>query len=157
MSAHHAHETHAHGAGDHHHDASHSPAHYVRIWGVLCVLLAVSVAGPELEIPVVTLLTAFGIAFVKAYLVIKHFMHLDLERPVIWYILTTGIAFMLMMFAAVSIDVQNHDGARWTNDGAKAAIVAGMAYGDPADHHTADHGAAADHAPAEGHAAPAGH
>jgi hypothetical protein len=58
-----------------------------------------------------------------------------------------------MMFSAVGIDVLNHEGARWSNEAAKAAISRGMAYGDPADHHLGgDHGA---HAPAAGEAAPA--
>ncbi len=155
MSADHAsHAGHAHG----HHDASHSPKHYVRIWAVLCVLLAISVAGPMLEIPIITLLTAFGIAGVKAWLVIKHFMHVPAEKPIIVFILTTGVVFIVMFFAAVSVDVMNHDGARWSNNAAKEAITRGLAAGDPAAAHAAHHEGAAEgaHAPAE-HAAPAGH
>ena len=45
--------------------------HYIRIWQVLLVLLVISVLGPMLEIQTVTLVTAFGIAVVKAYLVAK--------------------------------------------------------------------------------------
>ena len=41
---------------------------YVKIWTILGGLLAIGVAGPFLEIQVVTLVTAFGIAIVKAYL-----------------------------------------------------------------------------------------
>ena len=44
------------------------------------MLLVVSVAGPMLEIKIVTLITAFGIAVVKAYLVAKNFMHLNIEQ-----------------------------------------------------------------------------
>jgi len=155
MSADHAsHAGHdAHG----HHDASHSPKHYIRIWAVLCVLLAISVTGPMLEIPVITLLTAFGIAGVKAWLVMKHFMHLPAEKPVIIFILATGIVFILMFFSVASIDVMSHDGARWSNNAAKAAITRGLAAGDPAAAHGAHHESAAPgaHAPAE--PAPAGH
>ena len=39
---------------------------YVKIWAVLCVLLAISVAGPFLGIQVVTLLTAFAYAELAA-------------------------------------------------------------------------------------------
>lgn len=147
--SHHGDHGHGHSAGHAHHGEHHTPAHYKKIWALLCVLLVVSVLGPELEIQVVTLVTAFGIAGVKAYMVIKHFMHLDEEPPVIWYILITGIAFMFMMFAALSVDIMNHDGARWTNVAAKTEIQRGMAYGDPADHH-ADHGAE----PGAGHTTP---
>ena len=129
----------------------HTPAHYVRIWVILCVLLVVSIAGPELGIPIVTLITAFGIAFVKAYLVCKHFMHLDTERPIVRYILITSLMFMLLFFAAVSPDVLNHNGMRWENTAAKAAVIHGMAVGDHGgghgdehhgdDHHGEEHGA----------------
>jgi len=37
-------------------------------------------------IKVVTLITAFGIALVKAYLVAKNFMHINVERRFIPYI-----------------------------------------------------------------------
>ena len=59
-----------------HSDAHHSDAHYVKIWGVLLVLLVISIAGPEISPHLgaagiyVLLFTAFGIAFVKAWLAI---------------------------------------------------------------------------------------
>ena len=58
-----------------------SESHYVKLWAVLLVLLVISVCGPMLEIKWVTLLTAFGIAVVKAYLVAANFMHLKTEKP----------------------------------------------------------------------------
>jgi caa(3)-type oxidase subunit IV len=143
---------HSHGHDAHHHDGAHGPSHYIRIWVVLLVLLVISITGPMLEIPAVTLVTAFGIAGVKAFLVMKHFMHLDRELPLVRYILTTSVVFMIMFFAATAVDVMNHEGARWTNDAAKRAIAEGMAYGDPAAHH-----AAHDAAHGGSHDAPASH
>ena len=153
-ASHATHESdHAHGHGEHH-----SPAHYKKIWATLLVLLVISVLGPELGVKVVTLLTAFGIAFVKAYLVIKHFMHIDEELPVVRYILVVGVALMGMMFAAVSVDVMNHDGARWSNEAAKRAVVEGMLKGDTSGHHEAAGAGAAGHPATPGAgAAPAGH
>ena len=58
----------------------HDHTHYIRIWAILCALLVVSVAGPMVGIRFVTLVTAFGIAIVKAYLVCSHFMHLNIEK-----------------------------------------------------------------------------
>ncbi len=103
--AEHAH-AHAHGGG-------HGDAFYIRIWGILLVLLIVSVIGPELGIRVVTLITAFGIAIVKAYMVGKHFMHLGIEKKWVVYLLLTMLAFMLLMFAGVAPDVLEHDGRNW--------------------------------------------
>ncbi len=110
-----AHE-HKHGEGS----GAHSPKHYVKIWAILVVLLFVSVAGPELGIQVVTLITAFGVAAVKAYLVAAHFMHLNVEKRYATYLLTTAVVLMVVFFAGTAPDVMNHDGDQWENVDAKA-------------------------------------
>jgi len=92
---------------DHHH------VNYIRIWQILLVLLVISVAGPFLEIQVVTLVTAFGIAIVKAYLVAKNFMHLNLEPRYAVYLLLTMLVFVFLFFAAVAPDVMKHEGQNW--------------------------------------------
>ncbi len=86
---------------------------YVKIWGILLVLLAVSIAGPTLEIKAVTLITAFGIALVKAYLVAKNFMHLNVEPRFAVYLLCTVLVFMLLFFAGAAPDVMKHEGTNW--------------------------------------------
>ena len=91
--------------------AGHGPNHYVKIWAYLLVLLVISVLGPELEIKIVTLITAFGIAVVKAYMVAKYFMHVNIERKYVHYILVTGISFMLIFYFGVAPDVMRHNGA----------------------------------------------
>ena len=97
-------------------DHAHGNSKYIKIYFILLALLIVSIVGPFIGIWWVTLITAFGIAFVKAYLVCAKFMHLDIERPIIWYLLATSLVFMLLFFAAVAPDVQNHVGSGWTND-----------------------------------------
>jgi caa(3)-type oxidase subunit IV len=109
------------------HGENHSPKHYIKIWAVLCVLLVLSVLGPMAEIFWLTMITAFGIAFVKAFLVIKHFMHLGDERPIVHYMLITAIVFIMMFFAAVSPDVLNHEGSRWENMASKEVVRKGLA------------------------------
>lgn len=86
---------------------------YVKIWAILVGLLVISVAGPFLGIRVVTLITAFGIALVKAYLVAKNFMHLDIEKPIIHWLLLAALAIMVLMFAGVAPDVMKDDGRNW--------------------------------------------
>lgn len=118
-----------------------APTHhtnYVKIWAILLGLLVVSVLGPFLEIRAVTLVTAFGIAIVKAYLVAKHFMHIGLERRFVVYLLVAMLALMLIMMGGVSPDVLKHDGVRWENVEAKAAVERGEAAasaGTEAEHH----------------------
>ena len=74
------------------------------------------VFGPFLGIRVVTLITAFGIALVKAYMVAKNFMHLDIEKPIVHWMLAVALAFMVLLFAGVSPDVMKDKGTRWTKD-----------------------------------------
>jgi len=86
---------------------------YVKVWAILVVLLCISVVGPMFEIQVVTLVTAFGIACVKAYLVMKNFMHLNVEKRIAVYILGTCLVFMFLLFAASAPDVMKHEGWNW--------------------------------------------
>jgi caa(3)-type oxidase subunit IV len=112
--------------------STHHHPNYVKVWAILLVLLVVSVCGPLVGIKLVTLLTAFGIAIVKAYLVAKNFMHLNIERRYVVYLLSTCLSLMVLMFAGIAPDVMHHDGQRWTNYGAESAIRAALARGDEA-------------------------
>ena len=111
MSAHA--QTQAHG---HDHGPAHGDGHYIRIWAILLGLLIVSVVGPMAGIRWLTLDTAFGIAFVKAYMVIKNFMHIDVEKPIVHYIMITGIALMVLMYGALAPDIQKAEGQNWKKD-----------------------------------------
>jgi caa(3)-type oxidase subunit IV len=91
----------------------HSQTHYFRMWAILCTLLAVSVAGPMIGIRFVTLLTAFGVAIVKAYIVCSQFMHLNIEKKFVVYILGAMLAFMVVFFSGVAPDVLTHEGQQW--------------------------------------------
>ena len=102
----------AHGPGD-----AHAPhRNYVRIWGILCALLVVSVVGPMLGIRWVMLVTAFGVALVKAYMVAKNFMHLDIEKPIVHWILLVALALMVLLYGALAPDVQKGEGSGWKKD-----------------------------------------
>jgi len=127
----------------HGHAAAH-PAHhrnYVKIWAILVVLLVISVFGPFLHIRVITLITAFGIALVKAYMVAKNFMHLDVEKPIIHWLLAVILALMVLLFAGVAPDVMKDDGRHWKKDSGFHALPAeqhpaeGGEHGDGAPHH----------------------
>jgi caa(3)-type oxidase subunit IV len=91
----------------------HETSFYVKIWAMLVVLLAISVAGPHLGIKWVTLLTAFGIALVKAYMVAVNFMHLNLTPRFVTYLVTTTLVFMLLFFAGAAPDVMEDHGTNW--------------------------------------------
>lgn len=95
------------------HEGDHGHINYVKIWVWLVILLVISVAGPFLEIFWVTMVTAFGIACVKAYMVARNFMHLSFEPRFVTYIVATALVFMLLFFAAVAPDVMAPEGTQW--------------------------------------------
>ncbi|HVP31048.1 MAG TPA: cytochrome C oxidase subunit IV family protein [Myxococcota bacterium] len=92
---------------------SHPQSHYVRIWAILLGLLCVSVIGPMFRHPLLTLVTAFGIAIVKAYMVAKNFMHIDMARRYVTYLVMTMLVFMLLFFAGTAPDVMKPEGTNW--------------------------------------------
>jgi len=131
------------------HENPHYVQHYVRIWGILVVLLIVSILGPRVGIEAVTLITAFGVALVKAYLVAKNFMHLNVQPGYVGYLLSTCLVFMLLFFSGSSPDVMKKEGAHWVKP---AVVVKG-----PLEHHAGhsaghgDHGAGHHEGGGEGH------
>jgi caa(3)-type oxidase subunit IV len=133
--------------------APHGEGHhtnYVKIWGILVVLLVISVLGPMLGHRAITLITAFGIALVKAYIVTKYFMHINLERRWITYLMVTMIALMLVMVGGVAPDVMKHEGLRWENVAAKESVERGNKAGEAAAAH-GEHGGEHEAAPAAEH------
>ncbi len=114
-----------------------SPTHahhpdYVKIWAVLVVLLIVSVLGPFTGIRWLILVLAFGIAVVKAYLVAKNFMHVNLEQRWVAYLLIISLALIVVLFAGVAPDVMKHRGLHWENRAAEQAVETGSHKAGPA-------------------------
>lgn len=105
--------------GDKH--EKHSHTNYILIWGILLALLVVSIVGPMIGNLTVLLITAFGIAVVKAIMVGAYFMHLNVEKKYIWYLLIMGVLFLGVLFAGVAPDVMKKEGTNWRNISAPAA------------------------------------
>jgi caa(3)-type oxidase subunit IV len=103
-------------------DAHASPMGYVKIWAILLFLLVLSILGPMLGNPVLTMITAFGIAFVKALMVAAFFMHLNVEKKIVWYILSAMILMVTLFFFATAPDVMKSVGQHWKNSAALELI-----------------------------------
>jgi len=121
----------------HNDDHGHHPS-YIKVYFILLALFIVSVLGPEIAPHIFgpdqkglaqafVLLTAFGIAFVKAYYVIAYFMHLKFEVKYVNYMLATAIVFMGLFFSGVAADVMKHEGSNWTNVAASNEVVRALA------------------------------
>ncbi len=116
---------------------NHEHPNYVKIWAILVVLLVISVLGPMLEIRAVTLVTAFGIACVKAYMVAVNFMHINLAKRYVTYLVATCLVFMLLLFAGSAPDVMKASGDNWEKPAWIAAAEGHSA--QPADAHHGSH------------------
>ncbi len=118
-------------------EESHHHTSYVKIWAILLCLLGVSIIGPMFEIQILTLITAFGIAVVKAYLVAKHFMHLNLQPRYITYVMATCLTLMVVFWAGIAPDILNQEGTNWVKTD---SFVGPTAQGEPHDDgHSAAH------------------
>ena len=113
---------------EHAQHAEHSGHHpnYRNIYLALLALLVVSVVGPMFGIVWLTLATAFGIALIKATLVVQNFMHLKWERQLVGWFLAGALLLMFLMFAGVAPDVMSHEGANWENMAAREVIERGI-------------------------------
>lgn len=114
-------------------------AHYKKIFIKLVIAFLISFIGPFIGEAIgafwLTLLTAFGVAFYKARLVIVHFMHLPQEKNYVSYILQTTLVLIAIFVAGVMVDVLNHEGQNWDNVAAKQAVEAGLKSAEGAEHH----------------------
>ncbi len=103
-----------HAANDH---AAHEGPSYFKTYVILMVLMFLSLIGSEIgkatEVIAITLISAFGIAVVKAYLVAARFMHLNIEKRYIVYMLTTCLVFMFLFYSAIVSDIQRDTGTNW--------------------------------------------
>ncbi len=105
-----------------HSEEDHGPKFYYKIYYILLVLLIVSVLGPELGHRGLTLFTAFGIAIIKALMVAAYFMHLNVEKKYIWYVLLTMLLMVGMFFLGTAADTMKPEGQNWSNEAAKTLI-----------------------------------
>src|SRR6202790_4038220 len=98
---------------------------YVKIWAILVVLLIVSVLGSMSHIREVVLIAAFGAALVKAYMVVKNFMQITVEKRWVPYLLIMCLLFIAILFAGVAPDVMKHSGLHWTKNPVDQATTSG--------------------------------
>jgi caa(3)-type oxidase subunit IV len=132
MSDHGRHDAHA-AHGGHH-------VNYVKVWAWLVALLVVSVVGPMLEIRVITLITAFGVALVKAYIVARNFMHLNVEKKIVHWALGAALILMVLLYGGVAPDVEKGTGQNWRKDAGWHEQGSAGAHGDGADHEAGGEG-----------------
>lgn len=127
--------------------AGHAKINYKKIYFMLLILFAVSVAGPEVADLmglegatrlILVLSTAFGIALVKAYYVLAYFMHLKFEKIYAPYILWACLALLVVFFFGTAIDVMKPDGRNWEKTFVYEAPADDGHHGGHGDEHEVD-------------------
>jgi caa(3)-type oxidase subunit IV len=98
---------------------------YVQTWAMLVALLIVSVLGSMSGVHWLVLVAAFGVAGAKSYLVARNFMHVNVEKRWILYLMLVCVSFLVVLFAGVAPDVTKHGGLNWSNEAAKHAVETG--------------------------------
>ncbi len=85
---------------------SHTGPGYVTIWVFLVVLLGAGFLVFEMGFSKTTaILLIFGIAVVKAYLVIRHYMHLKAVPPMLYAIAGVPLILAIAMVLALMPDI----------------------------------------------------
>jgi cytochrome c oxidase subunit 4 len=85
----------------HHHP---SPRLYVAIWGLLMVLLCVTVAVNEVDLGQWNFFIAFAIALVKAVLIVLFFMHVRYSPGLTRVVACAGFFWLAIMLALTFAD-----------------------------------------------------
>jgi len=80
----------------------------LKVWFALVVLTVVTVAVTRVDLGKLNLLTALGIATVKALLVALYFMHLRWDRPLNGVIFLTAIVFVAIFVGGALLDTLSY-------------------------------------------------
>ncbi len=94
-------------------ETTHTHPDYIKIYAALIALFIVSLLGPWFGVPMLTLVLVFSIAVFKAGLVAAYFMHLNIEKRYIWFVLFVMLTFMVVLYAGVAPDVMKQSGQNW--------------------------------------------
>jgi len=95
--------------------SGHSTQKYFKVYFALVILFLISYIVPEMmpDNKVMVLLSAFGIAIVKALMVCAYFMHLNTERKFVWYLLISCLTMMYLFYIALVPDIMRKEGHNW--------------------------------------------
>ncbi len=98
-NAHVGHGAHDHAPGEH--DAGHhiiEPPTYYKVFGILMILLIVTLAAAAIDLGPLNLPIAMLIAIVKAGVVMAYFMHLKFNSALVRLFAFAGVAWLMILF-----------------------------------------------------------
>jgi len=100
--------------------------HYIAIWAWLCLALVVSLGLGTLRAGPNVVFAIFAVAVVKAFLVVSHFMHLNVEPRTYKVLMSSTVGVLACLFIGSFPDVSKVNGKM------EAPVVAPKPAGGPA-------------------------
>ena len=83
--------------------------HYFIIWIWLCLLVTVSIAAASLLPKFQALVLIFAVAWVKAILVARNYMHLKHEKAILYAMIFVPLAFVMILLFGLFPDFVYRD------------------------------------------------
>lgn len=77
---------------------------YMKVFGTLIVLTVVTVLAARVDFGALNAIVAFGIATVKAVLVLAYFMHLKYDNKLNRVIIASGVFFLIVLYFFCTVD-----------------------------------------------------
>jgi cytochrome c oxidase subunit 4 len=85
----------------------HGKAIYVSVWGLLVLLLIITVAVSYVHFGRLNPLIAVAIAGAKATLIAVYFMHLRSSSRLVWVVATASVVWLAILFTLTTADYES--------------------------------------------------
>lgn len=92
------------------------PKTYYAVFGILMVLLVLTVAAAQIPNPWVNVLAAITIAVTKAVLIVLYFMHVRYSSSLVQLFVVAGFAWLLLLIAFTLSDFSTRGWDRWEGE-----------------------------------------
>jgi heme/copper-type cytochrome/quinol oxidase subunit 4 len=91
-------------------DASNGKSSLIKIWATLVVMLIINVVVSKLTgILVITIVLATAMAGIA----LAYFMHLNVEKKMVWAVMTASVIAIVGLFVGMAPDILKNDGINW--------------------------------------------
>lgn len=75
------------------------PKLYIKVWAALLALLVATIVLAYVPIGPMHIVSAVGISFAKAILIVLFFMHVKYKRRLVWVFVSAGLFWLCILFA----------------------------------------------------------
>jgi len=91
-------------------EASNGKSSLIKIWALLVVMLIVNIVVSKAT---GLLVVTFAIPTVMAGIALAYFMHLNVEKKIVWGVMTASVIAIAGLFFGMAPDILNNEGTNW--------------------------------------------